>query len=357
MSEYDQNNGLYQDIGNRLWIMVKHSEQVKQEDLGRIVGMMLDWFQSKGNLTIQETSGLKWETFVETMFPTFLSECTDKLIRYRTSTLGLVHDQTQTIQQYLLSHNQKYTAIFSSLRNRQTEEKISISSEFLKMRWWLTDTEISEKIGKLEDVLTSNTPYCIETRLARAKNMDSQNHNNNTRRLIDTLKKQNEDVVVKKIRDEYSHDILSWNKEKLFIHGDIREIRPKYRHVMIKVTEKILGLGDDTESQELQAISDIMDLKRRLLSMTMRGVQSFGGVNGISSTQYKKMEMYIREREKDMDKLENDPESFRKALCEDFGLVSAVLKRQIELIEDGQKKIASNGDDIDADEIQEYLIE
>ncbi len=92
--------------------------------------------------------------------------------------------------------------------------------------------------------------------------------------------------------------------------------------------------------------------------MTMRGVESFGGVNGISSTQYEKMEMCIRERETDMDKLENDPESFKKALCEDFGLVSAVLKRQIEMNADDTKNIQSNGnDDIDENEIQEYILQ
>jgi hypothetical protein len=49
--------------------------------------------------------------------------------------------------------------------------------------------------------------------------------------------------------------------------------------------------------------------------------------------------MYIREHETEMDKLENDPESFEKALCEDFGLISEVLKRQLELNKENHKKI------------------
>jgi hypothetical protein len=107
MSKYDQNSGLYQDIGNSLVEMVTQSKQVKQDDVGNVVGMMLDWFQTNDNLTIEETSGLKWGKI--------LSKCTDKLIHYRTSTLGFVHDQTT--EQYLLSHDRKCNAIFSSLTN------------------------------------------------------------------------------------------------------------------------------------------------------------------------------------------------------------------------------------------------
>jgi hypothetical protein len=154
---------------------------------------------------------------------------------------------------------------------------------------------------------------------------------------------------MKTIRGQYSDNILLWNKENLFIDGEIRENIPKYKHVMMKVVEKIVGLGHDTESKRLKAISDLLE------------IQSFGGVNGISSTQYEKMEMYIREHEIEMDKLENDPESFKKALCEDFRLISAILTKQLELNQvnhDNFKSTRGNMDeDMDEDEIREYLIE
>jgi len=146
----------------------------------------------------------------------------------------------------------RYNAIFSSLSNRQTKDKVNIDRQFVKMRWWLTDEEIIQKLEQLKDSLTTHTHNGTQTYLSRAKNNDSCARNTQTRMLMATLETQKSDVVMKKIRDQYSNYILLWNEEKLFIDGQIRVNIPKYQHVMMKVLEKILGFENDIEGKKLQ---------------------------------------------------------------------------------------------------------